>query len=393
MTVLYLTNNIQLAGTARILTSWLRLGRHDGIDGCVAIQQPGELADWLDRERVPRTTSRMPWPSRLWPVPAFREARRLARWAKERGATLVHCNEHDIYPFAVIVARLLRAPIVCHVRFRVDRGFCQWAFGGWRAPDALLWTTKQQRDDCAEAIAGVVAPERQHLIPLGPDPASFETPAAARDELRRRLGLRETDLVIGTATALRPIKRIDQFVRLIAELGLRHPNVVGLIAGGAVPGDEAYRAQIEREIAASGLGPRLRWIGHVEPIASFLHALDLFVSTSVYETFGNSVCEAMICGLPVVAYVGGSVHEIVGDAGVVVTNDDFPRLLEAVERLATSPAARADLGERGRRRVKAEFNPTASFERLRRLYADLDRAHAVPAGRAARSPRAGETTS
>ncbi len=371
MTVLYLTNNVQLAGTARILTSWLRLGRSKGLGGCVAVQRPGQLADWLDQERVPRTMSRMPWPSRVWPLPAFREARRLARWARQRGASLVHCNEHDVYPFGVIVARLMRAPIVCHVRFSVDRVFCEWAFGGWRAPDALLWTTNQQRQDCAEAIDGIVADERQHLIPLGPDPASFEAAPGARAELRRSLGLSETDVVIGTATALRPIKRIEHFVKLISDLGRRHPNIVGLVAGAEVPGDEAYRVRIEQEIAASGLGPRLRWIGHVEPMGPFLHALDLFVSTSVYETFGNSVCEAMLCGLPVAAYVGGSVHEIVGDAGVVVTNDDLPRLTEAVERLVDDAAARAELGERGRRRVKAEFNPAASFERLRRIYGDL----------------------
>ncbi len=378
MTVLYLTNNFQLAGTARILTSWLRLGRAEGLGGCVAVQRPGELAEWLDRERVPRIVSRMPWPSRAWPVPAYREARRLARWARRQGAVLVHCNEHDVYPFAVTVARLMRVPIVCHVRFSVDREFCQWAFGGWRAPDALLWTTRQQRQDCADAIRGIVAPERQHLIPLGPDPAAFDPSATRRAESRRQFGLEDSDVVIGTATALRPIKRIEHFVELIAALARRHANVVGLIAGAEVPGEEAYRLRIEREIAATGLGARLRWVGHVEPIARLLHGLDLFVSTSVYETFGNSVCEAMSCGLPVAAYVGGSVHEIIGEAGIVVANDDLTGLTEAVERLVRDDRARAIYGELGRRRATGEFNPAASFQRLRAVYAGLVGADRTP---------------
>ena len=371
MTVLYLTNNFQLAGTARILTTWLRLGRAAGLGGCVVVPRAGELETWLEHEHVPHLASPMPWPRRGWPVPALREARRVARWARHQGAALVHCNEHDVYPFAVLVARWMRAPIVCHVRFSVERGFCAWAFGGWRAPDALLWTTNQQRQDCESAVRGIVASERQHLIRLGPDPAAFDAASHDRAEFRRRLGLTDADLVLGTATALRPIKRIEHFVRLVAELGRRHPNLVGLIAGAAVPGEENYRAQIEREISAAGVGRRLRWIGHVEPIAPFLKSLDVFVSTSVYETFGNSVCEAMMCGVPAVAYVGGSVHEIIGEAGVIVPNDDFEQLLGAVDELLRDADAREKYGQLGRRRILAEFDPARSFDRLRRLYTEL----------------------
>jgi hypothetical protein len=208
MTVLYLTNNPQLAGTARILTSWVTLGREHDIASCVAVQRPGQLADWLGRNDVPFIESPMPWLNVRWPIPALWEAWRVARWARRRGASIVHCNEHDVYPFGALVAALMRAPAVCHVRFSLERGFAQWAFGGWRRPDALLWTTNQQRLDCAEAIRGIVDDTRQHLIPLGPDPDAFGKLEADRDADRRRFDVRDGEIAIGTATALRPIKRI-----------------------------------------------------------------------------------------------------------------------------------------------------------------------------------------
>jgi len=372
MTVLYLTNNPQLAGTARILTSWITLGREADVKGCAAVQRPGQLTDWLREHDVPFTVSPMPWLNRRWPVPALREAWRLARWARRQGASIVHCNEHDVYPFGALVAALMRVPVVCHIRFSVEREFCQWAFGGWRRPDALLWTTNQQRQDCRAAIQGVVDERRQHLIPLGPDLAAFRGDTVDRAALRRSFDIREGEIVIGTATALRPVKRIEDFVQLVTVLADRYPAVVGLIAGGAVVGDEAYRADIERRIAESGLGRRLRWLGHIEPIAPLLQSLDVFVSTSEYETFGNSVCEAMACRLPVAAYVGGSVHEIIGETGAVLPNGDIAGLTGAVERLIKDPAARVASGARGQARVAATFNPRVSFRRLREVYRHLN---------------------
>jgi L-malate glycosyltransferase len=369
--VLYLTNNPQLAGTSRILLSWLTLGRANGVRGCVAVQQAGSLVEWLRSNDVPSLVSSMPWPNRKWPVPLLYEGLRVAMWARSHKVVLIHCNEHDIYPFGSFLRTLLRVPLVCHVRFNLSRGFCEWAFGGRRQPDALLWTSKQQREDCAEAIAGIVAETRQHLIPLGPDLSKFGTTPVDRNALRAKLGLQPDDIAIGTATALRPIKRIEDFVDLIAQLSGRHPNVVGLIAGGAVAGDESYREMIEQRIDAARLGRRLRWLGHLEPIEPFLRALDIFVSTSQYETFGNSVVEAMACQLPVAAYAGGSVQEVIGDAGYVVPTGDIAGLLADVERLVAAAPERVRYGRLGLERVATHFNPAVSFGRLRVIYDDL----------------------
>jgi glycosyltransferase involved in cell wall biosynthesis len=379
MTVLYLTNNPQLAGTARILQSWLRLGPRFGISACVLAPRRGQLQQWLEDGHIPYRLSSMPWPDRRRPWASLFEGLRVAWWARRRGVTLIHCNEHDVLPFAQLLRKLLRVPLICHVRFSLNRGFCEWALGGARQPDALLWTSKQQRDDCADAIRGLVPVERQHLIPLGPDPEVFGKSDVDRGEILKRFWLKPGDIVIGTATAMRPIKRLEDFVRLIAEIASQDPRVVGLIAAGAIQGDEAYLAEIQRLIAAADLGDRLRWLGHLEPVEPFLRALDIFVSTSEYETFGNSVCEAMACARPVAAYVGGSVHEIVGDAGRIVPNGDFESLKKTVLALVGDPDERARLGQSGSARVAEHFNPSVSFDRLRSIYADaLRRHHGTP---------------
>jgi glycosyltransferase involved in cell wall biosynthesis len=95
------------------------------------------------------------------------------------------------------------------------------------------------------------------------------------------------------------------------------------------------------------------------------------VSTSEYETFGNSVCEAMACARPVAAYRGGSVAEVLGDTGLVVETGDLDGLTAAVERLVAAPYLRQSLGQAARQRVAEHFNPRKSFEQLLGIYASL----------------------
>jgi glycosyltransferase involved in cell wall biosynthesis len=368
MTVLYLTNNPRLAGTARILLSWITLGTGHDTQSCVAVQSRGTLSDWLDAHGVPFIVTPMPWPDGRRPLASLRAAWRLARWARGRGVALIHCNEHDVYPFATLVRLFLRVPLVCHVRFVIDRQFTTWAFRGWRRPQALLWTTEQQRHDSSEAIRGVVPETLQHLIRLGPDPDVFNPDSQARTAARLALGLGDDEFVVGMASALRPIKRVGDFIDLVEDLGRSDSRIVGLIAGGVVPGEERYAEDIERRLRLSPHGAHVRWLGHLEAMAPFLRALDLFVSTSEYETFGNSVCEAMACRVPVVAYAGGSVAEVIGDAGAVVATGDLAALIAATRLYASNAAVRSDAANRGYLRATGELSPQASYTKLLAVY-------------------------
>jgi glycosyltransferase involved in cell wall biosynthesis len=369
MNVLFLTSNPNLVSTARILQCWLMLGKGDGVQGRVVVQRPGDLAGWLEDNAVPHRVDPMPWPDRRRPLASLRHAWGLARWARGAGVEVIHCNEHDVYPFASLLRRFLRRPIVCHVRFRLSRGFSEWAFGGpGRRPDALLWTSHQQRKDSAPAVEGLVPENRQQVLYLGLDLETFGRMGGGRKQARQAWGIRPDEVVVGTASALKPIKRIEDFIDLVARLAKDDARVVGLLGGDAMPGQEAYRRELLERVEATGLGRRFRWVGHQEPVEPFHHACDVFVSTSEYETFGNSVCEAMACRRPVAAYRGGSVHEVVGDAGLIFETGDLDGLTGAVARLVRDPSLRADLGDRGRRRVAEQFNPADGLRQLKHVY-------------------------
>jgi L-malate glycosyltransferase len=370
MRVLYLTDNPTLGGTIRILQSWLRLAPGEGVRPFVVTPPASKFLSWLAEHGVPHASSPMAWPNRRWPVPSVWQAWTLARWARRRGIDVIHCNEHNVYPFAALLRRFLPRPLVCHVRYKVEPGFGRWAFGRC-APDALLWTSHQQRQDSDAAVRGVVPDAVQHIIPLGLDLTTFGVRADGRAATRAGWGFRPEEIVLGQACALRPRKRIEEFVDLVAELAREDDRVVGVLAGDAMPGDEPYREKVLRHIEQAGLGRRFRWLGNLDDVEPFYHGIDVFVSTSEYETFGNSVCEAMACGKPVVGYRGGSVAEVVGDGGRIVADADLVGLTAAVRECVRRPEVRAAWGAAGRRRVREEFDPAVSLRRLRELYEAL----------------------
>jgi glycosyltransferase involved in cell wall biosynthesis len=150
--------------------------------------------------------------------------------------------------------------------------------------------------------------------------------------------------------------------------------VVGVIAGDAPAGDEAYRERLLERIRQLELGRRLIWLGNLVHVEPFMNAIDVFVSTSEFETFGMSVCEAMACGKPVAAYRASSVEEVVGDAGVTVETSDFAALVEATERIIGDGDWRDSLGRRARQRVDDCFQPARSFEQVSELYRSVLRA-------------------
>lgn len=366
MKIAFLTNNPNMGSTARILKSWIQHCPENEIDPIVVGRSDGDFLDSLQNDQVRTFVDPMTFLDARRPMPGlwhgFRVAMRIGQ------VSIVHCNEHDVYPFVRSIGLYRSFSRVCHVRYKLDRGFAEWAFGGSHLPDAVLWTSHQQKADSADAVDGLVPAERQHVVRLGIDSHSFGVDPNLGYEFRKQWDIADDEILVGIPAPLRPRKRVHEFVELIRRLAPRHPKLIGLIAGGEIAGDEDYRHSIEKQINGSGLGRRLRWVGNLEPVEPFHHACDISISTSEYETFGNSVCEAMACGKPVVGYRGGSVAEVVGESGLVVPTGDLDALTRAVDGLVTNPQLRQQLGENARRRVESEFSPAASFQQLLGIY-------------------------
>lgn len=93
---------------------------------------------------------------------------------------------------------------------------------------------------------------------------------------------------------------------------------------------------------------------------AFYNQLDVFVMPSRTrpnwkEQFGRALVEAMACGVPVIGSDSGEIPNVIGDAGLIFSEDDVDALRAHLIALRDDPARRAELGARGRARVLAHL--------------------------------------
>lgn len=137
----------------------------------------------------------------------------------------------------------------------------------------------------------------------------------------------------------------------------------------AVAGDGELRETLVTETQKKNLQESILWQGFVADMQSFLAGIDVFVLTSHWEGFGFVLVEAMLCGLPVIAFDVSSNPEIVEHekTGFLVPPYDMDRLVGAVESLRQDPARAREMGRQGRQRALRLFGRTTALDRLEQI--------------------------
>ncbi|GGR11747.1 GDP-mannose-dependent alpha-mannosyltransferase [Streptomyces aurantiogriseus] len=179
---------------------------------------------------------------------------------------------------------------------------------------------------------------RVKLWPRGVDTVRFR-PDLRDDALRRELAP-NGEVIVGYVGRLAPEKQVEL---LAGACGLEGVRVV-------VVGDGPSQAGLAEALpGAVFLG---RQTG--DELARIFASLDVFVHTGPFETFCQTVQEAMASGVPVVAPAAGGPLDLVahGRTGVLVPPRDAAAVRDAVAALVADPSRRAAYGAAGRAMVE-----------------------------------------
>ncbi|WP_399137111.1 glycosyltransferase family 4 protein [Streptomyces sp. NBUA17] len=179
---------------------------------------------------------------------------------------------------------------------------------------------------------------RVELWPRGVDTVRFRP--GRRDEALRRELAPNGELILGYVGRLAPEKQVELLSGACALDGVR---VVVVGDGPSRPGLEAALP------GAVFLGRRTG-----DDLARVFASLDVFARTGPFETFCQTVQEAMASGVPVVAPAAGGPLDLVahGRTGLLVPPRDADAVRDAVWSLSADPALRAAYGAAGRAAVE-----------------------------------------
>jgi glycosyltransferase involved in cell wall biosynthesis len=168
-------------------------------------------------------------------------------------------------------------------------------------------------------------------------------------------------------------KGIDDVLRLARDLQGSGVKARFIIAG-AGPGLARFR-----EAAKTIRALDVRGMLHATALSSaYAECSAVLITPNWLDPFPLTGLDAMAHARPVVAYDIGGIGELVqtGVDGIMVPSGDRTALATAAKSILADPQKAAEMGRRGREKVRAKYRLEHSLDSALRVYADAIRIHA-----------------
>lgn len=174
------------------------------------------------------------------------------------------------------------------------------------------------------------------------------------------------------------ISRLDKMkggelaIRAFA-LAVKENPEIRLTIGGAGPEEKPLRSLIEK----LGIGASVDWRGRIpkEEVTAVMASHDAFLFTSLRDTSGNVMLEAMAVGMPVIAFAHHGALEISTTETAIrvpVTSSagSIAAMKNGILKLAAEPELARRMGLAGQNRIKEVFTWEKQAARLDRMFTE-----------------------
>jgi len=287
---------------------------------------------------------------------------------------LLHVNDVTLLPLGILAKRLLRVPMVVHVR-SLQRS------PGLGVRTRLVNAGLRRYADAVVPIDHTVAATLAQDLPLSIVHNGLRidgdiqplSPRSAEEPVR-----------VGFLGVLIPLKGVYELVEAMRILKGRKVRVECLIAGEnarALSGLKAWalcklgfahdvRANLERLIDEYDLRGQIRLLGFVGDVRLLYPQLDILCFPSHLDAAGRPVFEAAFYSIPSVVAVANPVpdavlHEV---TGLAIPRPDPELLADALQRLVENSEFRLTLGCQARKWAEDNFAIDANALLMYRVY-------------------------
>ena len=283
-----------------------------------------------------------------------------AKIAAKQEHTHVHCHDPIIAAGFVFFSCF-------YLRLNARWGVTEHGFGcytdaihadGVRLGSLMMRWMRHWEARTLLAASWVISPTRsameQILIDLNIDslpitwqPIYHARPALnaySKEESRRLLGWQDDVFYILGIGRIAPVKQFPMLIDACAKL--KQQTDIQLVILGEGDINDLLTLSKTRSLARGIM------FATTDDVGLYLCAADLYVSTSVSESFGLANLEAMTAGLASICTAVGGVPEVMGD-GAVLVRPELDALISALERLMEDKNAREAIAQQGLKRASS----------------------------------------
>jgi glycosyltransferase involved in cell wall biosynthesis len=189
-----------------------------------------------------------------------------------------------------------------------------------------------------------------------------------RQKVRKEIGLKDEDFIIGFSGRLDPVKNFDLMLEIFESCIKRDEKLKLLIIG-----DGSERRNIEEFCHKKGFNKSVILIGKKENIIPYLRSIDVFFLTSYTEQMPMSILEAMSLEIPVVATKVGEIPSIIDnekDGFVLEVNDSVERFVDSLFALKDHER-RNTMGKSARDKIINKFQEKIMIQKYRDIVESL----------------------
>ena len=213
--------------------------------------------------------------------------------------------------------------------------------------------------------SGILDNNKAQTIINGVNTDRFQNSPERRSSARGKLGLSDSDLVIGNVARLVDFKNHKLLIEVIPELVKTFPNLKLAIVGyGEL--EDTLRAQVK----ALGMEGHVILTGRRSDVADLLPAFDVYCVPSLTEGLPIALLEACASALPVVATNVGGNAEVIQDkqTGLIIPAADKNALIQALHAVLSSKDLRDRFAQSADRWVRSNASIAVICDKYELFY-------------------------
>lgn len=285
---------------------------------------------------------------------------RIASYAKQNKATLIHCHNSHALSIGLLASLFVKIPLVASRR--VDFPLQDNFFSKLKYNNPKLSALVCISDNIRRVISKDGIPEAKICVIRSAIDLNRVNSSDNRHIIKNSLP--PHSLLIGTVAALTGHKDYPNLIKAASIVLKKHPEVLFMAVG-----DGKLVQATKHLIANRGISERFILAGHQDNVYDYIKAFDIFVLASKLEGLGTSVLDALNCGKACVCTDAGGIPEMISNRknGILVPKKDPHALAQALTLVIEDADLRRDLGKNASESVKA-FDIAVNVQKHIELY-------------------------